>query len=175
MTCPSCSTEAPEGSRFCPSCGAALDLGSTPTLTQADVPAFRPSAGTSPRARTPSPGAGRISSSSSFDEARFVPGTTLVDRYRIVALIGKGGMGEVYRAEDLKLSQLVALKFLPEAVARGQGGGDRSPVVRRTGRSARKRRAAPRPEALQRHDRRPRQGAHHRFRPGRLGRGSPRR
>jgi len=40
----------------------------------------------------------------------------LVGRYRIVALIGRGGMGEVYRAEDLTLGQPVALKFLPDNV-----------------------------------------------------------
>ena len=41
----------------------------------------------------------------------------VADRYRIVALLGRGGMGEVYRAEDLKLSQVLAIKFLPEKLS----------------------------------------------------------
>ncbi|HST19977.1 MAG TPA: serine/threonine-protein kinase [Blastocatellia bacterium] len=53
--------------------------------------------------------------------ARFIPGTVLANRYRIIALLGKGGMGEVYRADDLKLSQPVALKFLPEKLVRDKG------------------------------------------------------
>ena len=45
----------------------------------------------------------------------FAPGTVLGQRYRIVHLLGRGGMAEVYRADDLLLAQPVALKFLPPA------------------------------------------------------------
>ena len=50
-----------------------------------------------------------------MDEGAFPPGSILSQRYRVVSLLGKGGMGEVYRANDLLVGQTVALKFLPEA------------------------------------------------------------
>jgi len=48
---------------------------------------------------------------------RFPPGTMIGERYRVVSLLGRGAMGEVYRADDLVLGAAVALKFLSPGLA----------------------------------------------------------
>jgi len=69
----------------------------------------------------------RISSSPSHpvDARGFAPGTILAERYRVVALVGRGGMGEVYRADDLRLGKPVALKFLPPTLEHDPAARDR--------------------------------------------------
>jgi len=89
------SAAAPALAPVCATCGQSLTASSEPTREAAHpVQFFRTDSKPGP----------------------FPPGTLLAKRYRIVALLGSGGTGEVYRADDLTLDQAVALKFYPARV-----------------------------------------------------------
>jgi hypothetical protein len=86
VSCPACSGQAADESRYCPTCGNALGPGSIdPTRTSY------------PRAER--------SGSTPFDEGRFLPGTVVAGRYRLGSRIGELDRGQkvdlaVHAAKD---------------------------------------------------------------------------
>jgi len=82
-SCPKCAAEVRDSWRVCPACAAPLI----------------------PEAETRTIFSEPTSSGSSAEEGRFPAGTVLAGRYRVLGLIGQGGMGEVYRACDIILNQ----------------------------------------------------------------------
>jgi predicted Ser/Thr protein kinase len=130
MKCPGCASNLPDNVRFCSACGKPVENpDEMATLSFATATATAPLPA-SPRPPSKSPSSSRSSSRTSsaaefLTEGRFLPGRLVAGRYRIIALLGKGGMGEVYRADDLTLGQGVAMKFLPDDAASDEGLLDR--------------------------------------------------
>ena len=92
VKCPKCQFDNPEDTAFCGKCA-------TPLPSSKEIPVTK-------TLETPT--------------AKLTRGTTFASRYEIVEELGKGGMGRVYRVEDKKIGEEVALKLIKPEIASDQ-------------------------------------------------------
>jgi serine/threonine protein kinase len=100
VTCPKCRSENTDTARFCADCGTRLGLAETP-----------PQVSATRTLETPRETLGR--------------GILFAGRYEVIEALGVGGMGEVYRVEDKKVGQEVALKLIKPEIAANKKTIDR--------------------------------------------------
>jgi len=89
IKCPKCDTENPDTSRFCADCGTQL-------LPSKEIP---------------------VTETLEKPIEELTRGTTFANRYEIIEELGIGGMGKVYRVEDKKIKEEVALKLIKPEIA----------------------------------------------------------